>query len=870
MALLLFVSFSALLSHPDPATNTDAIVDSHHGVRVSVLSEGLFRLQLGPPYLLDDRPSLQVVNRNLPVPNYQYSDDPVTHLFDVHTDIARIAIQDNSSVLFQCSLANHSWSWNFGSSPSATDTILSNMPVNRYGMYVLNDSLTARLGEPAANDISWWEYPRYQNSNQQPPNFCTEALVGKDVGPGAVRSSKYPNGLTNQTQESCCLLCSTLSSTNECKVWIFDPSAAQGDVNCYLMSSFKSVITREERVLGGDLDQGKSVALDLYFMCYGHDFPLATRQLASITGPPPLMPLAAYGVYYSGCCLPELYTQKAVEQDLLQQYKNLDLPLDVFILDFFWHRRGPWGGYSWDKKDFPDGNGLVASLRNGSNPYGTVLKLLNNHHPDQAIINNFTEDRYAEFASAMGVNPALNKSFNCNFYDRDYVTALQNTLLSPVNDYPWIDCVSCSSRAACGDNTAPENLDFNLWTNYAFNSLLARENKRSIVLNRVPGHGDLSNYNGNPLNGTALIGVLGAHRYPTAWTGDGPKLVDGVSLFPAASAGHLWVTYSADLGPYVTPDPPKYVRFMQWGVWSPIFRPHDGGNQDTRIWKFQEPYYSILRDMTRLRGSLVPYLYSLAYSVTLTQVPFLRPMWWDYPELPSSWNMQDQYFFGEILVNPTTNTSNASVSTTWLPNGTWLSWNGTQTLLGGETVEKISLLSDMIVYVPNGYVVPMWIPGRRTTSVGIERDIMWTLWLSKSAASFPSNGSGVVYNDDGDTLNYTRGLFGNTTFSYLTKMDKSNSTTVNIDIIPENKVYLESLQVSRRNIVQIRGGFSIQTVVADGVRIAPSNDPGNYQSIGWWVQTTEHAEAAVTATATVLILPSLDIAKSTTITLTLL
>ena len=39
----------------------------------------------------------------------------------------------------------------------------------------------------------------------------------------------------------------------------------------------------------------------------------------------------------------------------------------------------------------------------------------------------------------------------------------------------------------------------------------------------------------------------------------------------------------------------RYVRYMQWGVWSAIFRPHDGGNDDTRIWMFAEPYAAILR-----------------------------------------------------------------------------------------------------------------------------------------------------------------------------------------------------------------------------------------------------------------------------------
>ena len=93
----------------------------------------------------------------------------------------------------------------------------------------------------------------------------------------------------------------------------------------------------------------------------------------------------------------------------------------------------------------------------------------------------------------MGADPSQNLSFPCNFYDREYVTALQNTLLAGVEDYPWVDCVTCSAHADCGSSSAPSNLDFNLLANYAFDAQFALLNKRSLTLNRLPGRGDGSN-----------------------------------------------------------------------------------------------------------------------------------------------------------------------------------------------------------------------------------------------------------------------------------------------------------------------------------------------------------------------------------------
>jgi hypothetical protein len=158
-----------------------------------------------------------------------------------------------------------------------------------------------------------------------------------------------------------------------------------------------------------------------------------------------------------------------------------------------------------DREHFPDGEELVASFRDGTNPYGAVVRTLNNHHPNGYVIKPSGEDRYADFAKAMGADPAQNASFACDFYNRTYVVALQTTMLAGVEDFPWIDCMSCSVHGDCGNHPgAPANLDFNLLANYAFDAQFELQNQRSLTLNRLPGRGDGSNYNDAPLNGSKL------------------------------------------------------------------------------------------------------------------------------------------------------------------------------------------------------------------------------------------------------------------------------------------------------------------------------------------------------------------------------
>jgi hypothetical protein len=389
---------------------------------------------------------------------------------------------------------------------------------------------------------------------------------------------------------------------------------------------------------------------------------------------------------------------------------------------------------------------MLAGFRDGTNSYGSPIKTTNNLHPNGYIITAESEDRYAAFARAMGDDPSESRNCTCDFYDRTYMTALQDQLVSKVMDYPWVDC-SCTSRGCCsgidqnktGDALQPLNLDAQLQTNFAFDSLYAAKGLRSLTMNRVPGRGDGTNYNDAALNGscgssfgTCLRHNLGAHRYPAAWTGDigddPSHLVNSISLFPAACAGHLWCAFSVDLGPYTDSLPAthpvnaaRYIRFVQWGVFSSIFRPHDGGNADTRIWTFADEHYQILRDYTRLRGSLTPWVYALAARTRDESIPFSRPMYWDFGaeavanhEDPHA--MTKQYMFGDrVLVRPisvfvdpsgdvtppfnlsTTKAVNESEYSVWIPPGCWLMWNASDAPLCGRP--DIVALQDCRIYL---------------------------------------------------------------------------------------------------------------------------------------------------------------------------
>ena len=687
-----FEAAAADAPNPTPALGA---VASQHGIRVTVLSSGLMRVQWqrsstpsgtasttasatgraapqdgtrqhAPGPLDDDRPTLQVVNRRvLPVPVFTTSHGTAS----LHVATATIAL---SATLSSSRSTGSTYAGSTGAQGHTHDREDSRARLGD-GTQDLTTRFTCshESGPPRTHEVSFSAtFPK--NSSPLVPPF--PAMIN-----AAGMYAMY-DGATHRT---------TAADDSE-EPWL--DKATQQPEN-----------------------------LDLYFFCYGSDYTLGLTQLASITGPAPLMPQAAYGVWWCQCC--PAYTAQSFEQEILAFYNNHSLPLTIVVLDMDWHVGGSspvgggllWNSYTWDKTLFANHTDFVARLKSGDTPYQKPLKLVLNIHPGSYQIYNgparppehSDEEHYAAFSKAMGVDPALNKTFNCNLYDQTYTNAVTSTMLDATGmDYYWDDCYSCTWESginrtlnaygdggSCGDGVST-NVEANLWSNLAFNNHRQRITKeRPLTLNRLPGVSP-SNVHTTLLTNPTLTATsaLGGHRYPAAWTGDVSGSWDSlqahVALFPAASANLLYPFYSADLGgfqPASSLTPERYVRWLQWAVWMPIFRTHGSGSNDKRIWSPRfTTVYKELADAVRMRGAIIPWIYTLAHQNHALSAPFIRPMWFNWPSLPGAPaqpqplaahahahahahpatsgqtgpgaepNISQQFMFGEALVHPIT------------------------------------------------------------------------------------------------------------------------------------------------------------------------------------------------------------------------
>jgi hypothetical protein len=476
-----------------------------------------------------------------------------------------------------------------------------------------------------------------------------------------------------------------------------------------------------------------SDATDWYFFGYGHRYKQALGDFAKIAGHMPMPPAFAFGYWYSRYWR---YTAQDI-MDIVDEAEAIDVPLDVMVIDKDWHT-GDWTGWSWNKSLIPDPKGLMEWLhRHG-------LKVTLNVHPADGV--NSDEDGFTALCADMGL-PAqttsnvpwrLTDTTFCRAFFKDIIRLREND----GTDFWWLDWQQWLT-----DKDVP-HLGETFWCNHVFyeDMRLNHSDRRPLILHRWGG--------------------MGSHRYPIGFSGDTWANFQTLAFepyFTATAANSGYGYWSHDIGghnQYGDNDAELYLRWLQFGVFSPILRTHasNGSNIERRIWKFSN--FALMREALQLRVRLFPYIYTAAREAYDTGVALCRPLYYDYPEEAAAYECENEYLFGnDILVAPVTTRSEDGLTTrqeTWLPGGRW--WNVCRSALvdGDVSFSDNYAQGEIPHFFRAGSIIPLYPVQRSVTS----RPDTLTLKVVPGA-----DGQGSLYEDEGDTEGYKDSIFSVTPFS---------------------------------------------------------------------------------------------------------
>ena len=458
------------------------------------------------------------------------------------------------------------------------------------------------------------------------------------------------------------------------------------------------LILTEEGTLGARKEKER----DEYIFAYGKEYKKAIDAYFYLTGETPMLPRYVLGNWWSRYYA---YTQKEY-LDLMDRFKKENIPLTVATVDMDWHwvnvnkkfgtnYRNPnplqtegWTGYSWNTDLFPDYRAFLKELHDKN--LHTTLNL----HPADGV--RAYEDMYEEMAKRMGIDPASKETVPFDLSSNEFINAYFDVLHRPYEDegvdFWWMDWQQ-------GKKSTVKDLD-PLWALNHYHYLdNARDGRKGMLLSRYCG--------------------IGSHRYPIGFSGDYIVTWKSLKFQPeftnrASNIGYDW--WSHDIGGHMMgiTDDELYLRWCQYGVFSPINRLHSSNFllQGKEPWKRSETVRRITGDYLRLRHALLPYLYTAAYKTHKENIPLCNPMYALYPEEENAYKVPNEYFFGtELIVCPVTSKTSKktklSKTRVWLPEGRYTDIFTGRIYQGGQLIDAYRDVEFVPVFAKQGAIVPL-------------------------------------------------------------------------------------------------------------------------------------------------------------------
>ena len=436
-----------------------------------------------------------------------------------------------------------------------------------------------------------------------------------------------------------------------------------------------------------------AASMDMYFLGYGHNYKKALFDFTQIAGKIPMPPQYVFGYWYSKY---QRYTEQDM-RDIVNEIKTNDIPLDVLVIDMDWHKDGynnrtdrtEWTGWSWNKTLFPDPDGFIQWLHDQN------LKTTLNLHPADGV--GIYEDNFAALAADLGL--PTNQTIPWNIEKKNFYEKFFKNILRPHEDmgidFWWLDWQQWMIA-----RNEP-NLGNTFWLNHVFfNDMKLQGKARPMIFHRWGG--------------------LGNHRYQIGFSGDSFTTFPSLAFQPyfTATASNVGYGYwSHDIGGHQQPgvnNPELYLRWIQYGVFSPILRTHatNAANIERRMWKYEN--FPSMRKAIELRYALIPYIYTYARHAYDTGVSLCRPMYYDYPELDEAYNFEGEYMFGDnILAAPVCKSDNGTGTVSqdiWLPEGKWYEAMTGAVLDGNQVVTRSFNREQIPYYYREGSIIPLYPP----------------------------------------------------------------------------------------------------------------------------------------------------------------
>ena len=574
--------------------------------------------------------------------------------------------------------------------------------------------------------------------------------------------------------------------------------------------------------------------VDYYFM-YGGNADGVIAQMRHLSGDVPMFPLWTYG--YWQC--KERYKSAAELLAVVDKYRELQVPLDGIVQDWqYWGSNYLWNAMDFLAEEYADGKRMIDQVHQKNAHF--MISIWASFGPQTKAYRQLSEKNLLfdfETWPQSGLTfwpPRMDYPSGVRVYDafsqeaRDIYWQNLKNLYDKGVDAWWMDSTDPDffnpteanyDHAAAGGKST--------WR--ALRNAFPLETVRGVYQAQRAEMGKTSNAPSEVVGGTSKrvfimtrSAFAGQQHYGSGlWSGDVASSWDMLRKQVPAGLSYSLTgcpNFNTDIGGFFcgsyntrgagsAPSNPQYqelyVRWMQYGLFCPVFRSH-GADAPREIWRFGkkgEPVYDAIEKQIRLRYRLIPYLYSTAWQVTSNDGSYLRPLFSDFAQDRKVWDMTDEFLFGRsILAAPILNpqyteekiiredamtgwdkkesvaaADNRQVDwtathtvTNYLPKGAdWYDfWTGRR-MKGGQTVTLQTQLDRVPMFVRAGSIVPL------------AEEMQWAgekPWDVLELRLYPgADADFTLYEDEGDGYAYEQGVYSTIPMAWN---DRTRSLTI--------------------------------------------------------------------------------------------
>jgi alpha-glucosidase len=502
-----------------------------------------------------------------------------------------------------------------------------------------------------------------------------------------------------------------------------------------------------------------------YYFFYGPAVKKILARYADLTGHMPLPPKWALGNQQSRW---SYYPDSMVEQ-VAREYRERDLPLDVIYLDIDYMRG--YRVFTFDQQRFPDPKALTEKLARQGIKVVTIVDPGVKHDPPGAS----SDGRYFVFEQGLEKNYFQRRSNGDLFVPRvwpgesvfvDYTLPEARRWWGDLHRVYtdngiagiWNDMNEPSDFV---DQTGKNQLDVVSFDNGERTTHAKNRNTFALLMARATYEGlERLRPDARPFVITRA-GYAGIQRYATMWTGDTNSTWEALALnIP------MFTTLGLSGEPFVGSDVGGFigrgngellVRSYQVSFLAPFCRNHkviDGYDQEP--WRFGKYYEDIIRKYLKLRYELLPFLYTTLEEAHRTGTPLFRPLLLNYQDDENTYNIDDEFMVGSDLLVAPIMKPDVTRRLVYLPRGVWYDYWTNKKYSGGTMITVDAPLETVPLFVRAGAMIPM-APAQNYVGERPEDPITFNIYPDDKGVA-----AGVLYEDDGVSPAYKRGVFRRT------------------------------------------------------------------------------------------------------------